>query len=797
MKIKFNLYVLLVLISTITFGQNTIDIVNPPQTVNAASNVDITFNYTVDKPGGAYAYIRFKVGSSNLTANNTFVNQGSGTLTLSIEIPLGTPEGAGYSFQAQLFNHLNPGGWEELDTKNYPGITVEPEPSPGDIVIAPGDNWKYFDDGNEPAGNWKIAGFNDDSWAFGNSELGYGEGDEATMTNSGALTTYFRKSFNLTDIQEDFAYLDLTALRDDGMIVYINGTEVWRDNMPMGSVNYDTFALTAATENIWINKVINNFLIEGENVIAIEIHQNSATSSDVSFNFRLKVSPQVIAQLRRGPYLQKGNSNAITIKYRTNTNTETVINYGTSLGALNSSVSDVSLSTDHEIEITGLLPNTKYFYEIANNAGVYVPESGDMYFKTAPPVGTDQFVRAWILGDAGTGNQNQKNVRDQYYDYVSNASTNPDQTDMMLFLGDNAYDSGLDSEYQSALFNIYSSQLKKTVAWSTLGNHDGYSADSNTQSGPYYDIFTFPTAAESGGVASGTEAYYSFDYANIHFIVLESYTLDNNATQIAWCTQDMQNTDQDWIVAIFHHPPYSKGSHDSDSESQLINMRNNFLPILEENGVDLVLSGHSHSYERSYFINEHYGMSNSFDSNQNTIGTNGHLSGKADTSDGAYEKVQTQNPGAVYITTGSAGKISGGNLDHNAMFSSLNELGSCVLEIENDGGLGQNLTVKFINDNGSVSDYFTINKTGILLSIKSNAINSNDTKVYPVPVVGVLNIEVDAGESLKEVKIYNAIGELVKKTARNHINVNTIQSGMYFLQIITDKGEYFKSIIVK
>ena len=80
-----------------------------------------------------------------------------------------------------------------------------------------------------------------------------------------------------------------------------------------------------------------------------------------------------------------------------------------------------------------------------------------------------------------------------------------------------------------------------------------------------------------------------------------------------WLENDLLNTTQDWIVAFWHHPPYSKGSHNSDSESYLIDMRENFLPLLEENGVDLVLSGHSHSYERSYFLNGHYGNSNSFD----------------------------------------------------------------------------------------------------------------------------------------------------------------------------------------
>lgn len=779
---------------TVEAADNSIIMVNPPTSVKAGENVDITFNY-VKNVARAHAFIRLKDATGNLTDVNEIVTSNSGSLTLSLPIP-SNAVGSGYSYQAQIFNPDVAGGYVHLATHNITGITVTKKPSLGER-IAPGDQWKYYDAGNEPTGNWKTVGFDDTSWATGNAELGYGEGDEAT-TIGNTLTAYFRKSFEASTADSALTFIEMNALRDDGIVVYLNGEEIWRDNMPTGSINYDSFALSAPTEGLWINKIIDNSVIEGTNVVAIEIHQNVATSSDISFNFRLEVRNDVQSELTRGPYLQKGSPTAITVRYRTNTNTETIVNYGTSLGALDTTVSDEILKSNHEITITGLLPNTKYFYEIANSAGVYEPESNTMYFTTAPTTGTDQFVRAWILGDAGTADQNQKNVRDQYYSYVENTTKNPNQTDMMLFLGDNAYDNGLDDEYQKALFDIYKQQLKKTVAWSTLGNHDGYSADSNTQTGPYYEVFSFPTAAESGGVASGTEAYYSFDYANVHFIVLESYTLDTNENQIAWCTQDIQNTNQDWIVVLFHHPSYTKGSHDSDVDTNSINMRANFLPILESNGVDLILSGHSHSYERSYFINGHYDFSTSFDINSNTVGPNGKLSGKANTTDGAYQKTATQNPGAVYLTTGSAGKISGGDLNHNAMYTSLNELGSSVLEIESDGETGQNLTIKFLKDDGNIADYFTINKTGVTLSTeKTNILNSKDTSAYPVPVVGLLNIKVSHFEALKEVKIYNSVGKLLKTTTKNQINVNTFRSGIYVVKIITDKGEHYKSIVIE
>jgi hypothetical protein len=80
-------------------------------------------------------------------------------------------------------------------------------------------------------------------------------------------------------------------------------------------------------------------------------------------------------------------------------------------------------------------------------------------------------------------------------------------------LGDNAMPTGIDSQYQTKVFEIYQEMFRKSVVWPTIGNHDAATASSPNQNGPYYEIFTLPTAGEAGGVASGTEAYYSFDYA--------------------------------------------------------------------------------------------------------------------------------------------------------------------------------------------------------------------------------------------------------------------------------------------
>jgi PKD repeat protein len=331
------------------------------------------------------------------------------------------------------------------------------------------------------------------------------------------------------------------------------------------------------------------------------------------------------------------------------------------------------------------------------------------HFSTAPTQGVAADTRLWILGDSGTANTNARAVRDAY-----KAWSGSDPADMVLMLGDNAYNDGTDAEYQAAVFDTYPEILRQLPLWSTLGNHDGHSADSASQSGPYYDIFNLPRNAEVnlphyrslGGLVSGTEAYYSFDYANIHFICLDSYETDRSpgGTMMTWLESDLALNTQPWVIAFWHHPPYTKGSHDSDTEGRLIDMRQIALPILEAWGVDLVMSGHSHSYERSYLLDGHYGDSLTLDPDNEVLDPgDGSASG-----DGAYEKpdiLAAAHAGAVYTVAGSSGKVSSAALDHPAMFVSLASLGSLLIDVS-----GNRMDVVFIDQNGAVQDEFSIQK---------------------------------------------------------------------------------------
>lgn len=164
------------------------------------------------------------------------------------------------------------------------------------VLISTGAVWRYYDLGNEPLG-WKNLNYPDGAWSFGPAQLGYGDGDEATIVgygpNSSAkyITTYFRRSFMVSNAAA-FQSLVVRLLRDDGAVVYLNGTEVFRSGMPEGAIGYSTLAnITVVdadeTSNYFSMDVNPTLLFNGTNVVAVEIHQVLASSSDISFDLSL------------------------------------------------------------------------------------------------------------------------------------------------------------------------------------------------------------------------------------------------------------------------------------------------------------------------------------------------------------------------------------------------------------------------------------------------------------------------------------------------------------------------------
>lgn len=582
--------------------------------------------------------------------------------------------------------------------------------------IPAGTTWKYLDNGSNQGTAWRTSALNDSTWASGTAELGYGDGDETTVisygpnSNNKYITTYFRKTFTVAN-PAAYTKLLISLLRDDGAVVYLNGTEIARSNMPSGTIDFTTRAPEAVgfdQEYTWYNYLADAALLQaGSNLLAVEIHQSSPTSSDISFNLSLIDATNTTLKLTRGPYLQSNNPGGITIRWRTNIPSSSRVDYGSSALQLAQSAVDMSPTTEHIVILTGLEADTKYYYAVGDMETLIAGDNANYYFVTHPHEGTVRPTRVWVLGDSGTGNADAAAVRDAYLHYTGNTPT-----DFLLMLGDNAYTNGTDLQYQTAVFDLFASVLRKMTLWPTLGNHDALSADSPTQSGTYYNIFSLPKMGEAGGLASNTEAYYSFNYANIHFVCLDSEDSDRSPTgpMLTWLRNDLAANKQQWIIAFCHHPPYSKGSHDSDdptdSEGRMRDIRENAVPLLEAGGADLLLVGHSHGYERSILINGHYGLSSTFNSSMIKNGGNGRRRG-----DGAYVKPSAgpaPNEGTAYIVAGSSGQLTAGAFNHPIMFTSQLVLGSLMLDIQ-----ANELRVHFITSTRAVNDCFTMYK-GVL-----------------------------------------------------------------------------------
>jgi hypothetical protein len=439
-------------------------------------------------------------------------------------------------------------------------------------------------------------------------------------------------------------------------------------------------------------------------------------------------------EFERAPYVQLAAHDSIRLVWRMNRAMKPVVKFGESVEKLDGEVpademivrrlpgqtadAGVRAGADlfqgrpqqsakvevrqYEVTLSGLKPDREYFYGIFDGGNRMTPADSSYRFRTHPLPGTERDVLFWVVGDSGTGGKDQALVFDGMRKALGDR-----KLDLYLHVGDMAYGSGTDPEFSNNFFAMYEPTLRNTVCWPAMGNHEGNTSQGKDGVGPYYDGYICPTKAEAGGLASGTEAYYSFDYGKVHFICLDSHDLDRKPTgaMAKWLRADLEQTQADWLVAFWHHPPYTKGSHDSDKEQQLIEMRQHIMPILEAGGVDVVFTGHSHIWERSML------MDGAYDTPTTAEGVifddgDGDPSG-----DGAYRKSEGLNPhnGTVQVVAGNGGTGLGRKGTCPVMRRILVEHGSALVEVK-----GKVLTGVMINKEGKRRDLFQIEKEGVV-----------------------------------------------------------------------------------
>lgn len=191
----------------------------------------------------------------------------------------------------------------EFDFRGTPGESNVEAVYESITLLPAGSTWLYWDQGVDPGEGWESAGFDDSAWLAGPGPLGYGDTHQLTTVGYGPsdvtkyITTWFRTTFEASTALDT---VTLSLLRDDGAIVYLNGVEVVRDNMPDGDVTADTLSVASTGSSdetaYWDFNIDPSALVEGTNTVAVELHQSAADSSDLGFDLSVDGQIEVVPE---------------------------------------------------------------------------------------------------------------------------------------------------------------------------------------------------------------------------------------------------------------------------------------------------------------------------------------------------------------------------------------------------------------------------------------------------------------------------------------------------------------------
>lgn len=313
------------------------------------------------------------------------------------------------------------------------------------------------------------------------------------------------------------------------------------------------------------------------------------------------VADTALAQsLTRGPLIQNpaALTTTATILWWTDVTGDSTVEYGTTTGLGQSvnvgqaaSCEVGSAGTCHTVPLTGLQPNTRYYYRLLTN-GVQVLAT--TYFQTFKiPTDTSELYFT-VIGDWGQGSSAQSQI---------GSNMNADDPPLVMTVGDNAYTNGTQSDWDNNVFisSWRNGILRRAIFMPTLGNHDLNNVGAaNWSTSVEIKMHALPRNADPGQ----EERYYSFDDGDAHFVVLDSNPPGVNATQTAWLQNDLATTTRKWKFVFLHHTPYSCANGFASIGSDHT-VRDTWGPIFENNQVDIVFIGHDHSYERSRLVNDY------------------------------------------------------------------------------------------------------------------------------------------------------------------------------------------------
>lgn len=310
-----------------------------------------------------------------------------------------------------------------------------------------------------------------------------------------------------------------------------------------------------------------------------------------SFMVLFLASSPAFASFTKAPYLQPGSSagdpdlsTSITVCWETLEPAAGEVHYGTQ--TLDMTAIDSNVSTRHEVELSGLEPDTRYYYRVVSGDDV----SGVSDFRTAPLDPQTPFSFA-VIGDTRTNLTDHAMVVDMMMSW---------EFDLYLHSGD-MVEWGNSLAAWKDFFDIESPLMQSSLLLPTIGNHELYGE--GTTPVHYLDYFALPLNL------SAAEEYYSCDYGSVHFLVLDTESLDM-ASQLDAISSDLAAASAGYpnprfIVVLMHRPAYSNSNHGGDENYPY---SSTWGPLFEEARVALVVEGHDHCYERFEPIDSRAGL---------------------------------------------------------------------------------------------------------------------------------------------------------------------------------------------
>src|ERR1044071_4486376 len=459
-------------------------------------------------------------------------------------------------------------------------------------LVRVSDPWRYFKGTNAPsapADAWRSPAFDDSAWGTATGAFYVGQSYEEnwllTDMPSHYVTVYFRRRFTLAD-PASVRWLLLRADYDDGLVAFLNGTEIVRRGFKAGAeVNFDTPA--AAGGRVWGEEIdlttFTNLLLPGDNVLAIELHNSSLQDASAVLGLEL------VANFSRGPFVQNVSSNSARVIWRTPVPADSKLEFGpdANLGRV---LLDTNAVTTHVVTVTNLAPDSACFYRVSSSDGNQAVAASVASFRTLKVSGAVRFV---VFGDTGGDSLGQYQVAEVVRSLAP---------ELVLHVGDVIYPSFDVRRADLKCLSVYQAHMKSTPYFFVFGNHDLYSGD-----GAYLETFYLPT-----NTATGTEHFYSFDHGDVHFCGLfvplrsqdaafADYYLGDGTAQYRWLTNALATTLKPWKILFFHIPVNTSGPHRFDSSAGVydrLELQRLLLPLARQYGVQLILNGHDHAFEK-------------------------------------------------------------------------------------------------------------------------------------------------------------------------------------------------------